>query len=341
MRLLGARQPSWTAVGGAKKAAGAGPGGAKGAGPFPPGTRRPPHLLLCPHFLESGDCHIYRCENCHSEVRWAVRGRGAGWPRFATRNRRLCATTQLPCPSSPPARLTPLCRFAAPQEEQRQREQEWAARQEGERREARRRELEAAEAAQARREEEAEVLAQLVGGAAPMRPCCALSCAPLCSCESPARRRPAAVARRGPTPCCRPAPLQESLEMHQRQHLAPAPAPAPRAPWAAAAAPAAQRPPLQLSPRALGLLRAFKRSHCLNSLLEMGFATERAQAATDAAGGDAAAAVQLLMDGARCGGAREVDVARWGGSVYVGGGGWGECRGGRRQRQRVAERVCV
>lgn len=83
--------------------------------------------------------------------------------------------------------------------------------------------------------------------------------------------------------------------------------PASALPPSVAAAPAAGLP---LSDRCLALMRSFKRSICLNSLLEMGFPSAQAGAATDAAGGDLERAAQMLMDGQPCGAALPTDVTR-------------------------------
>ena len=86
----------------------------------------------------------------------------------------------------------------------------------------------------------------------------------------------------------------------------------------------AQGPSLapHLSEGTLALLRSFKRSLCLNSLLEMGFPAAAAQAAADRAGAELEAAVGLVMDGGGGGGAataapEQIDVSRCGWCVSM------------------------
>lgn len=78
----------------------------------------------------------------------------------------------------------------------------------------------------------------------------------------------------------------------------------------------AQGPSLapHLSEGTLALLRSFKRSLCLNSLLEMGFPAAAAQAAADRAGAELEAAVAFVMDGGGGGAAapKQIDVSRCG-----------------------------
>lgn len=107
----------------------------------------------------------------------------------------------------------------------------------------------------------------------------------------------------------------ESLESHRRHHLGsthvPPPIPAPDSlAIPARTSPTPPAPVLRLSASAVELIRSFKRALCLNSLLEMGIPIGQAEAATDAAGAQPEAAVQMLMDGQRCNGMKEVDVAR-------------------------------
>ncbi|KAL4447701.1 hypothetical protein ABPG75_004920 [Micractinium tetrahymenae] len=160
------------------------------------------------------------------------------------------------------------CPEAHSEEELRQREREWVARQEAKKRGAALRQAAAQAAAAARFEEEQEMLAQIA------------------SMET----------LNAPPPSTQPAPNAWGI---------PGPAPAPTT---ATARPASPGP--RLSERSLSLLRAFKRSCCLNTLLSMGFDAGQAAAATDAAAGDAERAAQLAIDGVRSAGVLPVNVSR-------------------------------
>lgn len=67
---------------------------------------------------------------------------------------------------------------------------------------------------------------------------------------------------------------------------------------------------MRLTELSLSLLRAFKRSCCLNALLSMGFGAEQAAAATDAAACDAERAAQLAIDGVRAAGTLPANVSK-------------------------------
>lgn len=101
-------------------------------------------------------------------------------------------------------------------------------------------------------------------------------------------------------------------------YAAPPSAQAARNAWGVPAAGPAPAPPaspaLRLTERSLSLLRSFKRSFCINTLLSMGFSVDQAAAATDAAAGDAERAAQLAIDGVRAAAPLPANVSRWDGA---------------------------
>jgi hypothetical protein len=120
--------------------------------------------------------------------------------------------------------------------------------------------------------------------------------------------------------------LQESLEDQHRlytqlpeSHRAPSATALSQHPQQGCSTAQAPSLALHLSDGTLALLRSFKRSTCLNSLLEMGFPAAAAQAAADRAGAELEAAVALVMDGGGGGGAaaKQIDVSRCVGLVGV------------------------